>query len=89
LPEGGAAIVYETLIDDERRANAAGLMMSLNMLVLTDAGFDYTGADCQGWMQMPDSGTPTFSTSPAPNQWLLVSSSRSFRFAPSSWDEDS
>ena len=50
LPEGGAAIVYETLIDNERRANAAGLMMSLNMLVLTDAGFDYTGADCQGWM---------------------------------------
>ena len=50
LPEGGAAIVYETLIDDERRANAAGLLMSLNMLVLTDAGFDYTGADCQGWM---------------------------------------
>src|SRR5882757_211885 len=50
LSEGGAAIVYETLIDDERRANAAGLLMSLNMLVLTDAGFDYTGADCQGWM---------------------------------------
>jgi hypothetical protein len=50
LPEGGAAIVYETLIDDERRANSAVLWMSLNMLVLTDAGFDYTGADCQGWM---------------------------------------
>jgi O-methyltransferase domain len=40
LPDGGAVIVYETLIDDERRANVAGLLMSSNMLVLTDAGFD-------------------------------------------------
>jgi hypothetical protein len=50
LPEGGAVIVYEMLIDDDRRTNAAGLLMSLNMLVLSHDGFDYTGADCQGWM---------------------------------------
>jgi len=50
LPEGGAVIVYEMMIDDERRTNAAGLLMSLNMLVLSHDGFDYTGADCQGWM---------------------------------------
>jgi len=50
LPEGGALIVYEALIDDDRRANAFGLLMSLNMLIETDSGFDYTGADCQGWM---------------------------------------
>jgi Dimerisation domain len=30
--------------------DAAGLLMSLNMLVRTQAGFDYTGADCIGWM---------------------------------------
>jgi hypothetical protein len=24
--------------------------MSLNMLIETDGGFDYTAADCQGWM---------------------------------------
>ena len=87
LPEGGAAIVYETLIDDQRRANAAGLLMSLNMLVLTDAGFDYTGADCQGWMADAGFRTATFSTSAARSPWSSASSSRSFRFAPS-WDEE-
>jgi cyclopropane fatty-acyl-phospholipid synthase-like methyltransferase len=51
LPEGGALIVYEALIDDERKTNAFGLLMSLNMLIETPGGFDYTGADCQGWMR--------------------------------------
>jgi len=51
LPEGGAFIVYEALIDDERRHNAFGLMMSLNMLIETPDGFDFTGADGQGWMK--------------------------------------
>ncbi len=51
LPEGGALIVYEAIIDDDRSKNAFGLMMSLNMLIETPAGFDYTGADCQGWMK--------------------------------------
>ena len=50
LPEGGALIVYESLIDDERRTNVRGLIMSLNMLIETPGGFDYTGADCRGWM---------------------------------------
>jgi hypothetical protein len=51
LPEGGALIVYEAIIDDERRDNAFGLLMSLNMLIETPGGFDYTGADCRGWME--------------------------------------
>jgi O-methyltransferase domain len=51
LPQGGALIVYEALIDDERRENAFGLLMSLNMLIETKGGFDFTGADCQGWMR--------------------------------------
>jgi len=51
LPDGGALIVYEAIIDDERRSNAFGLLMSLNMLIETPAGFDYTGADCRTWMQ--------------------------------------
>jgi len=51
LPDGGALIVYEALIDDQRQANAFGLLMSLNMLIETPGGFDYTGADCQAWMQ--------------------------------------
>jgi len=51
LPAGGALIVYDAIIDDERRHNAFGLLMSLNMLVETAGGFDYTGADCRGWMR--------------------------------------
>ena len=51
VPEGGALIVYESIIDDDRSKNAFGLLMSLNMLIETPAGFDYTGADCQGWMK--------------------------------------
>jgi hypothetical protein len=51
LPQGGALIVFEALIDDERRENAFGLLMSLNMLIETPGGFDYTGADCSGWMR--------------------------------------
>ena len=51
LPEGGALLVYETIIDDERRENAFGLLMSLNMLIETPAGADYTGAECSAWMR--------------------------------------
>lgn len=51
LPAGGALVVYEALIDDERSSNAFGLLMSLNMLIETTGGFDYTGADCCGWLQ--------------------------------------
>jgi O-methyltransferase/methyltransferase family protein len=49
LPEGGAFIVIENLIDDARRENAFGLMMSLNMLIEFGDAFDFTGADFVGW----------------------------------------
>ncbi len=51
LLPGGALIVFEGLIDDDRRQNAFGLLMSLNMLIETPGGFDYTGADCCAWMR--------------------------------------
>ena len=50
LAPGGALLVYDTMIDDQRRENAFGLLMSLNMLIETPGGFDYTGADCAGWL---------------------------------------
>jgi len=50
LPPGGAVVVYDAIIDDDRSQNAFGLLMSLNMLIETGGGFDYTGADCRGWM---------------------------------------
>ena len=51
LPPGGAVVIYEAIIDDDRSQNAFGLLLSLNMLIETDGGFDYTGADCIGWMR--------------------------------------
>jgi hypothetical protein len=49
LPGGGALIAIENLIDDDRRTNAFGLLMSLNMLIEFGDAFDYTGADFAGW----------------------------------------
>ena len=51
LPTGGAAIVFDAIIDDDRRENAFGLLMSLNMLIETPGGSDYTGSDCRQWMR--------------------------------------
>jgi hypothetical protein len=50
LPDGGALIVYESIIDDDRTSNTFGLLMSVNMLIETPAGFDYTAADCRSWL---------------------------------------
>ena len=46
----GALIVYESIIDDDRRSNLFGLLMSLNMLVESPEGADYTGAECREWL---------------------------------------
>jgi precorrin-6B methylase 2 len=51
LPPGGALIAYDAIIDDERRANIFGLLMSLNMLIELPGGFDYTGAQCSEWFE--------------------------------------
>jgi hypothetical protein len=49
LPEGGALVAIENIIDDDRRTNAFGLLMSLNMLIEFGDAFDYTGADYADW----------------------------------------
>jgi hypothetical protein len=49
LPDGGVFVAIEHLIDDERRQNAFGLLMSLNMLIELGDAFDFTGADFAGW----------------------------------------
>jgi hypothetical protein len=51
LPPGGALVAIESLIDDERRKNTFGLLMSLNMLIEFGDAFDFTGADFRGWCQ--------------------------------------
>ncbi len=49
LPEGGAFVAVENLIDDARRENAFGLLMSLNMLIEFGDAFDFTGANFAEW----------------------------------------
>jgi hypothetical protein len=49
LPAGGAFVAIEGIIDDERKQNVFGMMMSLNMLIETGTGFDYTFADFNKW----------------------------------------
>jgi len=49
LPEGGCLIAVDNVIDDARRRNAFGLLMSLNMLIEFGDAFDYTGADFDRW----------------------------------------
>lgn len=52
LPEGGAFVAIENVIDEDRRKNLFGLMMSLNMLVGTGSGFDYTFSDFNKWAKI-------------------------------------
>src|SRR5207244_10509447 len=49
LPPGGALVALEALIDDERRENVFGLLMSLNMLIEFGDAFDFSGADFRKW----------------------------------------
>lgn len=49
LPENGAFVAIENLIDDDRRTNAFGLMMSLNMLIEFGDAFDFSGAEFWEW----------------------------------------
>jgi hypothetical protein len=70
LPDGGALIVYDAIIDDDRRANTFGLLMSVNMLVETQAGFDYTATECRSWMA--DTGFRDSYTQPLPGPDSMV-----------------
>jgi len=49
VSKGGVFVVIENLIDDVRRENTFGLMMSLNMLIEFGDAFDFTGSDFAGW----------------------------------------
>jgi hypothetical protein len=51
LPRDGALIVHDALIDDARRESPHCMLSSLNMLIQTAGGSEYTAADCKGWME--------------------------------------
>jgi hypothetical protein len=59
LPAGGAVIVLERLIDDERNVGVGGLLASLHMLIMTDGGFDFSAADCTSWLLKAGFREPT------------------------------
>ena len=59
LPAGGRLVVYEAQIDDERRRDAAGLLGSLNLLIETAGGSNFTAAECRTGCTRRASGTPT------------------------------
>lgn len=50
LNPGGTLIVYDAMIDNEREKNAFALLMSLNMLIETPGGFDYSPQQCEEWL---------------------------------------
>jgi hypothetical protein len=52
LPEGGAFVAIEGVIDNDRKENVGGLVMSLNMMIETGSGFDYTFDDFNKWAKI-------------------------------------
>ncbi len=71
LATGGAVVVYDAVIDDDRSQNAFGLTMSLNMLIETPGGFDYTGEDCMGWMREAGFRETRVEPLPGPNSMVV------------------
>jgi hypothetical protein len=49
LNDGGVFIAVENIIDKDRKVNVTGMLMSLNMLIETTGGFDYSESDFEEW----------------------------------------
>jgi len=68
----GAIIVYGTMIDDARRENEMGLLMSLNMLVETPNGFDYTHGECKERLREAGFPDPLVESLPGPESMVVA-----------------
>ncbi len=71
LPRHGALIIYEAMIDNDRSKNLAGLLMSLNMLLETPAGFDFTVGECQEWLKTVGFRRTQVVTLPVPDTMVI------------------
>ncbi|MCA6122056.1 methyltransferase [Bradyrhizobium sp. WSM 1704] len=71
IQKGGAIIVYDMLIDDDRRTSIAGLLSSLNMLLWTSGGFGYTATDCIAWMRSTGFAKATVRDLPGGNSMII------------------
>jgi hypothetical protein len=72
IPLGGAIVVYDMLIDDDRRTSKSGLLSSLNMLLWTAGGFGYSASDCIGWMRSIGFGEITVRELPGGNSMITA-----------------
>jgi hypothetical protein len=72
IPIGGAVIVYDMLIDDDRRTSSAGLLSSLNMLLWTKGGFGYTASDCTDWLTAVGFAETNVQKLPGGNSMILA-----------------
>lgn len=72
LPAGGALVVYDAIIDDDRRHNTFGLLMSLNMLIETRGGYDYSGDECAGWMRQAGFRTTSVHALAGPDSMVVA-----------------
>ncbi|MFB6235333.1 MAG: class I SAM-dependent methyltransferase [Halopenitus sp.] len=70
--DGGSVIIYGTMMDDERRENEMGLLMSLNMLVETPKGFDYTHSEVSDWLQEAGFSDPEVQQLPGPESMVVA-----------------
>ncbi|WP_436935383.1 methyltransferase [Halovenus marina] len=72
VTDDGAVIIYGTMIDEERRENEMGLLMSLNMLVETPNGFDYTHSECIEWLRGVGFTDPRIEQLPGPESMVVA-----------------
>jgi hypothetical protein len=70
LPPGGQVLIYDPMIDDDRRTKASSLLVSLNMLLATPGGSEYTAADCGAWLR--EAGFADVDSSPLNDHDTLV-----------------
>jgi phospholipid N-methyltransferase len=70
--DGGAVVVYGTMIDEDRREHEMGLLMSLNMLVETPNGCDYTHRECIEWLREAGFTDPSIEQLPGPESMVVA-----------------
>jgi hypothetical protein len=70
--DGGAVIIYGMMMDPDRRENEMGLLMSLNMLVETPDGFDYTHSECIEWLREAGFTDPRIEQLPGPESMVVA-----------------
>ena len=82
LPTGGALIVHDPIIDEDRRENVFGFLMSPNMLIETPQGAEYTAAECAGWLRQAGFNETRIEPLAGPESMVIGTSSPS---AAASW----